>query len=208
MASREDGQLQEAPLPLETVRRFLNTWDGEFDREDLASPDDLGRWLVGQGLIEERLIDQRSAESLQFTPEELDRALELREALRALATGHAAGSGPDADAIAVLNGVLARSRVEIRFGADATPSPVPADEHVLAADLALGRIAALVSLAAFDGSWGRLKACPECGWSIYDRSKNRSRSWCRMSECGNRAKARAFRARKAAAATHADDHDG
>jgi predicted RNA-binding Zn ribbon-like protein len=204
MASREDGQLQEAPSPLETVRQFLNTWDSEFDREELASTDDLGRWLVGQGLLE--------SPNPQVEPGEFDRALELREALRSLATGHATGVEPDPAALLVLNGVLARSRVEVRLGADGAPSLVPNGESALSADLALGRLAALVSLAAFDGSWQRLKACPECGWSIYDRSKNRSRSWCRMSECGNRAKARAFRARKAASAPvtsmNADDQDG
>ncbi|NJR13323.1 MAG: hypothetical protein HC779_02360 [Phyllobacteriaceae bacterium] len=38
----------------------------------------------------------------------------------------------------------------------------------------------------------RLKACPACGWLFLDRSKNRSRAWCDMTVCGNRAKARRF----------------
>jgi predicted RNA-binding Zn ribbon-like protein len=29
-----------------------------------------------------------------------------------------------------------------------------------------------------------------CGWTFLDRSKNQSRRWCSMSDCGNRAKAR------------------
>lgn len=36
---------------------------------------------------------------------------------------------------------------------------------------------------------GRLKICPNCGWLFLDRSKNRSRWWCDMTVCGNRAKA-------------------
>ena len=36
----------------------------------------------------------------------------------------------------------------------------------------------------------RLKICPNCEWLFIDRSKNRSRTWCDMSVCGNRAKAR------------------
>jgi predicted RNA-binding Zn ribbon-like protein len=36
----------------------------------------------------------------------------------------------------------------------------------------------------------RLKICPNCEWLFLDRSKNRSRSWCDMTICGNRAKAR------------------
>jgi predicted RNA-binding Zn ribbon-like protein len=29
-----------------------------------------------------------------------------------------------------------------------------------------------------------------CGWLFLDETKNRSRRWCEMSVCGNRAKAR------------------
>ncbi|WP_411035225.1 CGNR zinc finger domain-containing protein [Shinella sp. BYT-45] len=36
----------------------------------------------------------------------------------------------------------------------------------------------------------RLKICPNCGWLFLDRSRNRSRAWCDMAVCGNRAKAR------------------
>jgi len=34
--------------------------------------------------------------------------------------------------------------------------------------------------------------CPGegCGWLFFDTSKNRSRRWCAMEDCGNRAKAR------------------
>ena len=36
---------------------------------------------------------------------------------------------------------------------------------------------------------GRLKICPNCRWLFIDRSRNRSRTWCDMAVCGNRAKA-------------------
>ena len=35
----------------------------------------------------------------------------------------------------------------------------------------------------------RLKICRNCGWLFVDRSRNRSRAWCDMAVCGNRAKA-------------------
>ena len=46
--------------------------------------------------------------------------------------------------------------------------------------------------------WQRVKACPgpDCAWVFVDRSRNGSRRWCQMNECGNRAKGAAFRARK------------
>jgi predicted RNA-binding Zn ribbon-like protein len=43
------------------------------------------------------------------------------------------------------------------------------------------------------GDLGRLRQCPgagDCGWLFYDTSRNRSRRWCSMESCGNRAKGR------------------
>ncbi|MBB3963881.1 putative RNA-binding Zn ribbon-like protein [Rhizobium metallidurans] len=43
----------------------------------------------------------------------------------------------------------------------------------------------------------RMKICGNCGWLFLDRSKNRSRTWCDMAVCGNRAKAsKHYRRRK------------
>jgi predicted RNA-binding Zn ribbon-like protein len=44
----------------------------------------------------------------------------------------------------------------------------------------------------------RVKRCEgdHCSWLLFDTTKNRRRRWCEMEVCGNRAKMRAFRARK------------
>ena len=44
----------------------------------------------------------------------------------------------------------------------------------------------------------RTKRCEgkECGWLFFDATKNKSRRWCEMRVCGNRAKVRAARQRK------------
>jgi predicted RNA-binding Zn ribbon-like protein len=44
----------------------------------------------------------------------------------------------------------------------------------------------------------RVRECAghPCGWLFLDHSKNGSRRWCDMADCGNRAKARRYRARK------------
>ncbi len=54
------------------------------------------------------------------------------------------------------------------------------------------------ALMLIDGpSADRMKICGHCGWLFIDRSKNRSRTWCDMSVCGNREKAsRHYAARK------------
>jgi predicted RNA-binding Zn ribbon-like protein len=43
---------------------------------------------------------------------------------------------------------------------------------------------------------GRMKICGNCGWLFLDRSKNKSRAWCDMAVCGNRAKANRHYRRK------------
>jgi predicted RNA-binding Zn ribbon-like protein len=45
----------------------------------------------------------------------------------------------------------------------------------------------------------RIRACdnPECRWLFLDTSKNHTRRWCDMKICGNRMKARRFKASKA-----------
>ena len=45
---------------------------------------------------------------------------------------------------------------------------------------------------------GKIKACadPACGWLFIDVSRNRSRRWCDMKDCGNRAKVNRFYRKK------------
>jgi len=40
----------------------------------------------------------------------------------------------------------------------------------------------------------RLRGCadPACGWFFIDRSKNKSRRWCMMRECGDRSKSKRY----------------
>jgi predicted RNA-binding Zn ribbon-like protein len=49
------------------------------------------------------------------------------------------------------------------------------------------------------GEIERIKVCSNhtCGWLFVDRSKNRSRRWCQMSDCGNNEKSRRFLQKKA-----------
>ena len=172
---------QEAPGRLEAVRRFVNSVDLENDTDELSSPEALATWLDRHELGP---VGAAGAA-------DLDRAIELREALRGLLLGRR-GAAPAIDAAA------RRARLEVRFDADGTASLLPAADGV---DAALGRVIAIVAEAQADGSWTRMKACPwdTCGWAFYDHSKNRSGVWCDMAVCGNRAKARAYRQRQARA---------
>jgi predicted RNA-binding Zn ribbon-like protein len=107
----------------------------------------------------------------------------FREALRALLADKR-----DPEAIAALN--ARRARLEVRFGPDGAA-------HLEGDDL-VASLLAVIARAQADGTWERMKACAaeDCRWAFYDRSRNRSRTWCSMAECGNRAKARSYRARQ------------
>jgi predicted RNA-binding Zn ribbon-like protein len=48
------------------------------------------------------------------------------------------------------------------------------------------------------GPHDRLKACPGCGFLFLDESKNRSRRWCSMDDCGAAEKMRRYVRRRAA----------
>ena len=52
--------------------------------------------------------------------------------------------------------------------------------------------------AQVTGEWTRMKACRQCEYAFFDRSKNRSATWCAMSICGNRTKNRAYYRRQRA----------
>jgi hypothetical protein len=70
----------------------------------------------------------------------------------------------------------------------------------LIAEDVVGAVFAACTRLVVRGDWIRLKICPAdtCLWAFYDESRNRSRTWCSMRVCGNREKARGWRARTAA----------
>ncbi len=176
-----------APAELGTLQRFVNTLDQEDGVELLGSPADLRRWLAQHEL---------AAPSTRIGEEELRRAIEVREALRAVL--HANNGAPlDPAAVATLDTAARDAELTVRWDEHGHAELVPARKGL---EGAFGRLLAIAYRARVEGTWERLKACPEesCGWAFYDRSRNRSSTWCSMAVCGNRAKARAFRARRAA----------
>ena len=70
----------------------------------------------------------------------------------------------------------------------------------------VGDILAIVLIAAADGRWRRLKACPDCRWVFYDHTRNASKRWCLMyaggpdgRSCGTIAKVRRYSQKSSAA---------
>jgi predicted RNA-binding Zn ribbon-like protein len=175
-----------APDEIEVVLSFVNTLDVETGVDELADPRALGSWLRGRGLLRGGRVGRS----------DLDEARRLREALRALMLANN-GLSARKQAAVTLNRAARRAKLGVRFEPGGTAQLEPEAAGV---DGALGRLLAAVSAAMADGSWERIKACraEDCQWAFYDHARNRSRQWCSMSVCGNRSKARAYRARHAA----------
>jgi predicted RNA-binding Zn ribbon-like protein len=179
---------QEAPGELEHVRAFVNTIDLEERTEALSGPDELAVWLAQHGLAPAGLV---------ATNADVEYAIGLREALRAVLLAHNADGVIPADVASALDRAAARSELRLRFDKTGSGTLEPEADGV---DGALGRLLAIIHRSTADGTWTRLKACRDdtCEWAFYDHTKNRSGAWCNMAVCGNRAKARAYRERHGA----------
>lgn len=185
-----------------TALDFANSEGAERNGppERIGSYGDLVAWSLRAGVIDAEL-GARLGEAACARPGEADRvfgrAIVLREALyrifAALAAGRTAAEADRdvldrelAEALPRRRLVPARGRFQWRFDTRGDPLDVPL-WHVVedAADL--------LSSDALD----RVKECrgERCTWLFLDESRNRSRRWCDMGECGNRAKARRYRRR-------------
>ncbi|WP_372791860.1 CGNR zinc finger domain-containing protein [Paraconexibacter sp.] len=179
-----------APAALEPLRQFVNSHGGDDGPDELTTPASLAGWLQAHGLL-----TSDGGTATPPTDEDLAFAVSLREALRSLLLSNHDGDPPSPAAIEVLNAAADRACMSVRFSATGwnvcacgTPG-IPG---------ALGRLLQMVTDAQKDGTWTRLKVCPAgtCGWAFYDVSRNRSRRWCSMEICGNRAKVGAYRDRE------------
>ena len=179
MADRET-----ASGALGLVQAFVNTIDMQGGDEQLADPNTLAGWLVARGLM--RQAEQASEGDLKHT-------IAVREAIRGVIGANSGAAVFPVD-VATLNGAAAASRLRARFGSDGKARLEPEAGGV---EGAIGRIVSAMFVAMAEEDWTRLKLCGSrtCRWAFYDRSKNHSSRWCKMASCGNRQKARRFRAR-------------
>jgi predicted RNA-binding Zn ribbon-like protein len=105
---------------------------------------------------------------------------------------------PRDDDLALLNAEIAEARAAERL--------VPAEKGYIIEDtalLAIDRLRHRIARDAGDlltGDLKRVKRCPahDCLWLFHDDSKNLSRRWCAMDDCGTKAKVRRYRERASA----------
>ncbi|MBW8725690.1 MAG: CGNR zinc finger domain-containing protein [Inquilinus limosus] len=174
---------------------FVNTeaWRGDVPQrgERLTGYGEIALWAGHVGILDRAGVRRLMQEALlrpDAAADVLATALRLRDALGRILTAPVKTSAED---LAVLNAVLARAPTRTGLAAsksgfawtmtETDPLEQPLWPVVWdAAEL-------LVS-----GRAERVGCCsdPDCAWVFLDTSRNRSRRWCSMADCGNRNKAR------------------
>jgi predicted RNA-binding Zn ribbon-like protein len=187
----EPGGRAKAPGRLELLQRFVNTYNHELPPENdrLGTAGKSQTWLRQKGLI---------AANTRVSSASAARLRELREALRELVMSERAASlGAPQGSILRKAARAASLRVVID---DEGRTALEADRPGV--DGAVATLLGIMHEAQLTGDWARFKGCSQCGYAFFDRSKNRAATWCSMSICGNRAKNRTYRRRRASTAGH------
>ncbi len=183
---------------------FTNTvsWRGrEIPEEQLNSYQDLLNWSSLAGILGEdsaRNLSREGSIQPEAAKRVLERAVELREAIYRIFTAKISDEqASDADLI-TLNRELRDALTRLRLSAKADGYALDFGWVGGALDQMLWPIARSASELLISDSLDRVSRCAsdDCGWLFLDTSRNRSRRWCDMKECGNRSKARRFYERK------------
>jgi len=193
---------------------FVNTVDGRKDDssqrksqsldsvvlgDKLKDYSDLVGWGRHSGIItaaEAGRLIKEGKEKPAAANSVLHRAIALREALHRILKATVIESAPRSVDLEILNDELVKARKNERL--------INTDKGFTwewIGETALDRMLWPVAQSAAEflstGDLSRLRECggEECGWLFEDTSRNRSRQWCHMQDCGNLAKVRRFRSR-------------
>jgi predicted RNA-binding Zn ribbon-like protein len=175
--ARDRGAIpRTAPGDLRILQDLLRTTPRGKRADLLKTPTELTRWLTAQGLL---------PTGTEVTAEEHRRGVELRDALLAhVRHGRRA--------VGRLEEVSRTTRFQIVVDDRGMPRYVPAAQGF---ERAFATLLAMHVEARRQGSWGRLKECPECGDVFYDISNNRIGKWC-TDRCGERVRGAKARSRR------------
>jgi len=193
-------------LPLvgkELALDFANTASGRgtpTHRDHLVQPEHVIAWAChakvltaadGERALRALARNRRSAANL------LAGALALRDLIYAIGAAVAAKRAPEEKFVQQLTRMHGQCVSGARLVPLAGTFVWTWDPSKTPAEAILGPItlSALTLLTQSDLS--RIKQCAgdSCGWLFFDTTKNKSRRWCEMEVCGNRAKQRRFHSR-------------
>ena len=189
---------------------FLNTVDGRKSDsprsvdtvlgDKLKDYSDLVQWSRHSGIVTateaERLI-QASKRNARAAKDVFERAIALREALYRVLKAIMTSRRPQSIDLETVNEELLRARSHEKLIHEANGFIWEWVGSEAALDRMLWSIAQSAAELLTTGDLSRLRECvgEECGWVFEDTSRNRSRQWCDMQNCGNLAKVRRYRTR-------------
>jgi predicted RNA-binding Zn ribbon-like protein len=188
---------------------FINTVEprtGPVSRDWLTGYPDLVEWARHGGLLDEaaaQALLRTAADRPAAARHAFRAAVDLREATFRLFAAIAGRTTPAEVDLAVLGSAYAAAARHGRLLPDAghfawswdTPAAEPLDRP-------WWPVAASAVELLTRGPLDRIKQCPTdegCSWLFIDATKNRSRRWCSMDDCGSHRKARRQTDRRRAA---------
>ncbi|HEY0514641.1 MAG TPA: ABATE domain-containing protein [Thermoanaerobaculia bacterium] len=175
---------------------FANTWGdrGRPETDKLRGYSDLLAFALQAGLLtagDEARLARRAEREPREAAAALALARDLREALYGIFSAAAAGSGPEAADLERLNAALPKALSHLRLerqGMELVWGWATPDDPLESPLWPVLRAAADL-LTSEERRQVRECAANACTWLFLDHSRNRSRRWCSMETCGNRAKA-------------------
>ena len=183
---------------------FANTLDGRMDEvpdERLRSYADLVAFAEQTEQLdpsEGERLRQLAVQHPDAAQAVLERAIATRETIYRTFSAVAADRLPDAADLDALNAELhtAMAHFELAAGPERVEWAWQSEQLML--DRPLWPIVRSTADLLTSDETGRIRECAahDCGWLFFDESRNRSRRWCSMQSCGNRAKVDRFRARQ------------
>jgi predicted RNA-binding Zn ribbon-like protein len=168
--------------------------------DKLGDYSDLVAWSRHSGIVTATEVGRLIQESKRKAAEAravFDRAIELREALHRIFKATVTGRMPQSVELETVNDELLKARNHERLISTEKGFTWEWIGREAALDRMLWSIAHSAAEFLSKGDLSRLRECggEECGWLFEDTSRNRSRQWCHMQDCGNLAKVRRFRTR-------------
>lgn len=178
---------------------YANTDDwhaSERPVERLNRYEDVVDWGEEAGLVSSEAARQMrgmAAEQPENAVAAYDLAIRLREALyRIFSSQYAGRSIPEAD-LALLNSVVREAMSHLQLKRVDGEMRWEWSPEIDGIHLILWPVARSAAELLTSDKASRVRECEDdrgCGYLFIDQSKNRSRRWCSMESCGNRAKAR------------------
>ena len=178
---------------------FANTVGSHLSPEPyeyLTSYEVLARWGQHTEVLtseEATHLINVAAQSPAVADAVLKRAIVLREAIFVIFGAVAEQQTIDDDALAILNAEFVNAMAHIRVEKADGAFQWGWQETDDALDCVLWVVARSAAELLIAPELDRVRMCPSpdgCGWLFLDTSKNRSRRWCSMDDCGNVAKQR------------------